>query len=318
MNKIAILFSQDLANKQGIDDNGYRRSVYNEALQKYEKALDALGIEHMRWQEEELDKNALLIAENIKVLIVPQMRVCSDKTFIALRRKAEQGWIVFATWDSFYYAPNGNNQTKRVENRRFPELFQLTGNSPVCRHCWLEKGEIRFSRTRFSWLTNEVPDRQNYSGGSASLLALVGESNAFSPYGEIIADQPKNFEHKIDTELVGRKLPAFMIREYPSGGIFIYACFQFTMLRNFTKALENICDYESRPAFDTEQATPQHKEIKRLRTAVIVLTTIVFLLLAREMVGDSWVAYLGGAVLGIIIGILGNKATHALDGWLSR
>ena len=165
MSKIAIVYSKRLADMQRTPDSGgYKYSHYNDALKVFEGALDDLGIGHMRWPENELDRTDLLMQESIKVILVPEMRVCSDRTLTELRHRAEEGWIVFATRDSFYYRPKGENETERVILERFRELFQLTGSNVTSRNRRLERGEIKFNHTRFSWITSEVPQRHKYSG----------------------------------------------------------------------------------------------------------------------------------------------------------
>lgn len=318
MNQVGIIFSQQLLdNRNETTAAGYKYSQYHKVLAKHEKTLINYSIKHIRWPEDELHRTDLLKQENVSVLLVPAMRVCSDKSFIELKRRAEEGWIVFATWDSFYYKSTEGNPA-RVMDERFTQLFNLDGNPVINRHCFLEDGKIQFKNTRFSWLTHKFSDHHSYSGRKNSFLAISGQSSTYFQHGEFTGTEVRSVNSGDDnTELQGKSLPAFMIREYPSGGMLIYACFRLSNLNNFGQVLENIYRYESKLAFDAAQTNTQQREIKRLRTAVIILTAIVFLLLAREMVGDSWIAYLGGALAGTVIGIIGNKVTKGLDRWRS-
>lgn len=311
MEKLIILRSGDLIQKEGTNpstsnDGGYDHSNHSAAVKITISALDAISNgNYVVWDENDLLELSSLHTNRENVIIVPDMRVCAAKTFHNLLKCAEAGCIVFSGIDSFYYDIVGNRKSKRVLETRFKALYQLPDNSYIKSRV-LQKGNIVFHPTKFSWLTNGFPSGFDYYAGERGwILGILGNSLVLHGHGEIKAVEPRIQNSSIDDSLVGKSLPGFAIREYRSGGMFIYCCFNPRRTDFYQQLLQNLSDYE----FPSE-STSIKKEILWLRIIIVVLTGILFLLLAKDLLGDTWQATIGGLLAGIIIGIMGNLLTN--------
>ena len=223
MDRIIVLRSRHLeSNERQGTDNGYLYSKHGLGLQTVTHALNAMGIDHEIWEENDLLKVDLPRVSRPRIVIVPTMRTCWERTFQRLVDIAQAGWLVFATSDSFFFERKANGPSSRVEEERFKLLFQLPEASTVS-SLHLVEGDITFNQTRFDWLTAECGDSMGFKG---YVLVVLGESPFLSSHGDIkIADARKSSGTSVETAYTGKISPAFLIREYPNGGIFIYGCF---------------------------------------------------------------------------------------------
>ena len=311
MSTIAVVRSQYLMQQEGQGEStAYKHSNHKKDVDAVVQALSALQVPYILLNESELSRTALLAREGIGVIVVPGMRVCAEGGFQRLINLAEQGWIVFAAIDSLYYDRLETGQTERAIERRIRELFQLPGDSCV-RSRRLTKGVIQFDRTRFDWLTKGMTSRIDYSGRYRWMLALSGQSESLAFHGNILAEEPADREGVIDESLRGKAVPAFLIREYTTGGMFIYACFSPPVVENSKQIWRNLSEFPS-------ESKSRWTQVRMLKTLVIVLACAVGFLLARELMGDSWRAYIGGIVSGSLTGLIGNWLTDRLNRWIKR
>jgi hypothetical protein len=248
------------------------------------------------------------------------MRVCSDEAYAKLLALAESGWIVFTSIDSMYFTRVENTAiSKRVQTERVPALFQLKIDASVASRL-LSKGIISFPSTRFSWLTNGLSSSSQYQG---YIQAIDGEGSLLSTHGRIEVKEAKNNQDSsIDQNLKGKYLPAFAIREYSNTGLFIYACFSLSKLNDSKQIFKNLISHRNSASTTKEVTFPNEgralkRQVRILKTAVVVLSALCSLLLARELIGDTLSVYIGGVVAGTVLGITGNFLTDVIKRFLS-
>lgn len=312
MKKVIVLRSPHLLQNEGekASLHAYRQSRHRTTLDLVTRSLKDLQIPCVIWNESELIKRSLPTRKDARVVIVPGMRVCTEGAFQRLLTLAESGWVVFAGVSSFYYDRDDAGRTKRVIPKRIKSLYILGDDSYVASR-WAENCVFSFRPTRFEWLTKGLPDSVQHSRDGRYVLGVLGASSWLLSHGEMLADAFRSGKGKpVDTDLANQTPPVFLIREFPSEGLFIYACFNFRFFGHLSQVLQNIW----RSQVDM---VPVNRQVRNLKALVVFLCIIVGLLLAREWAGDTWLAYLGGVVVGVILGVLGNWLTELLNRWYS-
>ncbi len=272
MNEFVILNSRHLENMEGgsSDDEGYKHSSHKADTQLIRDTLTSVGIKFIIWDESDITRKKTSERVGPGVIIVPSMRVCSEEAFQKLLAFAAAGWLVFTSVDAFYYTRSSLGRTRRVQSERTKSVFLLYDGSSVSSRL-LTKGSTSFPATLFGWLTQELPIHSQYS---SFIQAIVGEGQALSTHGRIEIEEAVNprKNRMTDTALRGKTVPAFAIREYPSGGLFIYACFNLVKLTNFKQIFQNIARFranaaQSLPPMIQEPAS-QDKQTPTLRGSI--------------------------------------------------
>lgn len=313
MPKVIVVQSRYLLSRESSGDLlSYKYSEHRKGLTAVAQALDVLEIVGERWDESDLETVELSAFGNAKVFVVPGMRVCTEKAFQKLLRLAQEGCIVFSWVDSFYYDRVQDSQPTRVISRRIKEVFQLPEDASVESRFTIN-GQISIDRSRYSWLTEGVPTRQAWN--RRYVLTVVGGSDVMHYHGNVTAEEFRS-DAQIDESLKGHVLPAFLIREFASGGMFIYGCYGANLSGNFKQLIRNLVNRSSMGAAEVSSDLVRGLRVKLRVSRImnIVLGALFFLLLAKVVVGDSWTAYLGGALSGAVVGYLSNKLTD----WLNR
>jgi predicted nucleotide-binding protein len=251
MGTIAVVHSLHLLHNEGADGSppSYKYSTHWEGLNAVKQGLGALDIPYVLWEERNLAEPNLLASMDRAAVVVPEMRVCSEATFQRLIDLARRGWLVFSAVDSFYYDLLPNGETRRVMLRRIRELFQLPVDSDI-RSRRLLQGQIEFKGTCFQWLGKGMPSGSDYSRW---ILAVMEGGSALASYGAIEIEQARNSAGEVDGTLQGKTVPAFLVRQYPSGGMFIYACFSLRRLENSKQILRNISAFRPEPTHGVSQ-----------------------------------------------------------------
>lgn len=309
MNEIIILRSSYLIQLEGdsASSSGYKYSHHNSGVETTEKGLNDANIPYVIWEENEFKaKKNILIKQGQKIVVVPEMRVCAEDTFQILIECAENGWTIFSIYDSFYFTQLASKEPQRVVSQRIRELFQLSKQSDA-ETKWFSVAELYFSNTRFSWLTKGLPSPHSYP--EINMLGVIGQSDVLSRHGEVHCVE---LVKKGDNSEAVRKestFPAFIIREFDTGGLFIYACFTLRKIASYKRIFKNLYVHQ------TPQTMPS-RQLLIMKIVILILSTLSGLLLAKELLGGSITNYLGGAIVGIILGYLGNKLTDLADRWI--
>ncbi len=316
---IALLYSRYLIQREGsqTDAPAFSHGHHGESLRATEGVLKDLRLRYKLWDEEDSELDSVFQG-GPRLIIVPYLRVADEKTFQGLIQAAERGAIVLATLDSFYYRCPGTQDGDRVIKSRMCDLFQLAPEALVYGQNYAI-GELHFTQDRFAWLTNGLLQRRPIPHGY--FLAVQGTSRVLAAHGELTltsttaAGKDEDQRRRGDT-LKGKPVPAFLIREFSSGGMFIYACFHMRPVDGYKQVFRNLMARLPAP-----NPLPEIQETRALRTKLkiaritnIVLGALFFLLLAKEVIGDSWAIYIGGALSGAVMGYLSNKLTD----WLNR
>ena len=300
MEAVAVIRSEHLLRKEGtVEEPGYAHKRHARSLEKFTGALDYWATEYVILDEQHHDEWLMQLRNHsVKLILVPELYVCSEALYQRLLSLAEEGWIVFVTRSSFFYDRFEDGSSKRVRRSRLSQLLQVSQDSLFSFE--VIEGKILFERTRWWWLTKDIRPGIDISP-KTWILAIREDSPQFSSHGTIdarVADSGNKL-----------RVPAFMVRAHESGGMFIYACIKPESINGVRQIVKNLLDYST----NTPNVDPSEKKERRLKTLVVVLTAMVFLLVAREIIGDTWQAYVGGIVLGIVVGVLGNKATDWID-----
>jgi len=306
--KIAIIRSQHSIQNEGPKHKkfAYRYSTHQKGLEIITQALDNQGVPYVIDDEDHLEQPNVLPVEEIGVIIVPEIRLCTEKTFQTLIRYAESGWIVFSGRDSFFHDRSEDDQTPQVISSRIRDLFQFDDNSYI-KPRKLKKGQIHFNRTRFQWLTKGLPAKVNFADNY--FLAVLGDGKNYTSHGDIRCDEAE-YNQGIDDRLKNRTLPAFLISEYENGGMFIYGCFTLRKLENFQKILLNLWQFRAQPKSTFNQ-------IRVLKTIVLVQAVVIGLFIGKELNNDSWLNYMIGVGGTLLIAVIANILTNFIDRWIS-
>lgn len=305
MSKVGIVRSTRLLHKEGQERRGYNLSHHAKAVKYVEDSLRAFGIPYLLLEESALDESHLL-AHSIVVIIAVGLRVCSEETFQRLIDLAEQGWLVFSGVSSFYYRESSTGDPRRVMQARIREIFELSNTSYI-KSRKFDSAVFEFNPTRFQWLTNRMASRAECR--NRWMLALLHGTPVPITHGDIVATRLQSATGVLDPNLEDKTLPAFLIREYPSGGVLIYACFTPRLLENSKQIYRNLWEFRSEPKRGVNQ-------IRVLKILVLVLTAVLGLLVAFLVGDQSVLVYIVATLSGLIIGVLGNKLTDLVDRFL--
>ncbi len=199
------------------------------------------------WDEIELDTPDRLQAAGIRWLIAPGLRVFGSQAFETIVSFAARGGAVLAFVDSFYFEPRSAGCTERVIETRLTKVFSPV-TAPYMRSRQLVNGQMNAGQGKYGWLTQGFPVSLDYSRRYA--LAVLGHSPVLERHGSITASEFLLLEGKPDHRLHGIEVPAFIIHEYPSGGLFVYACTSLPLLSEFHIILKNFCEREPQHPFD--------------------------------------------------------------------
>lgn len=295
---VIILRSSNLLQLEGNPDaSGYKYSRHKKGIENTERALDEVSIPYVIWEEQEITTSTDSIKDDLaRIIIVPEMRTCGENTFQKLKELAEIGWIIFSIFDSFYYNPPGKSTKDRYIKRRTRDLFQLeSASSDLETRRNFSKIELTFPKTRFAWLTNGLPDKVIYS--DTLLFGLIGNSKYLSRHGDARCIKKRKDDSGTE-KIIEENYPVFLIREYDSGGLFIYMSVLLRQVENSKQILKNLYQYRVR-----SKTTYQNKALTWI---VIVETAVIFLLLAKDLLnfGTPLVKEFISAVIGGVVGLV--------------
>jgi hypothetical protein len=315
MSGVYILRSRHLISKEGKPDlpSGYQYSHHGEAFNEYKNALDSFQISPELMEDTDLQctTEMKLIAKN-STIIVPEIRVCTNATYQKLVEFSEHGGIVFAGVPSYYYdlEPNTEIPTRQMEER-FRFLFQLKDSDTILSRN-VPEADLVFLADRFNWITNNFPSKIKYKGKNQFALLINGQSKTLKTHGDMHFIKLLDNETSIsDDENQKKNYPAFIIREYSNGGLFIFACFSLRKFIYYKELLKNIAEYRPTPKYKVNQ-------LRILKILIVFLFAIIGLFISKEMLGGNWQNYLGGIILGVILGVIGNKLTDYADKWVKN
>ena len=225
--KVVILRSSDLLHRKGKSDAyGYKYSRHQEGLANVEQALKDVSVPYEFLEEDDFRSTEELISKKSpKIILIPEMRTCGEDTFQKLKDYAEKGWIIFAIFDSFYYKSVGGKDPERVVSSRMKDLFQLSDIDAAETERDLHEAEISFPSGRYSWLTQGLQSTLRYH--EDMLVGVVAKSSVLVRHGDVKAIKVTKDSGGKERR-VSRSYPAFLIREFDSGGLFIYFLISFT------------------------------------------------------------------------------------------
>ncbi len=167
---------------------------------------------------------------------------------------ADKGATIFAIFDSFYYKLTGNNETQRAVSQQIRELFQISEES-FTETVYFDVAELHIQNTRFDWLTNKLNSPKSYS--AKNMLGIVAQNNSLVLHGDMRCVEIIKFDDQTEPLRKESQFPAFVIREFNSGGIFIYACFTLRKIENYKQILKNLYLHQATALNNVRQDEPE-------------------------------------------------------------
>jgi len=249
MENIVILRSPFLLQKEGefANADAYKHSHHKEGIATVTNGLNDLRVPYSILDEDDLPFTNSKQKPS-STIIVPDLRSCPDDVLNGLISFAENGGTVYAIMDSFFYNRPDTGTPQRVIAQRITDLFQETKINFV-ETIGFQKAEMYFPNSRFSWLTNGLSSPYPYSANN--MLAVTAFGNLPAVHGEILCIETIKFDEKTKPVRKENRFPAFLIREFASGGLFIYACFNFRKVENNKQLFRNLIVHNS-PDLDVE------------------------------------------------------------------
>jgi hypothetical protein len=296
MQEIVIVRSTTSIQTEGSQssDPGYAHSHHKNDVKLVESALKEANLQYIYWNENQVEANLSLAKKpGTKIMVVPALRVCSEITFQRMLDYARQGWIIFATIDSFFYAPTRDISERKISTR-LKELFGL-GGSDFVESIETTSLNLNFPKTPYSWLTQGLMHDLTLKG--SWVVGIRGTSRLLTTHGEI---------ELVDVKTGNKSTwPAFAIYEHESGGMFIYSCFSALKISSRRTIFKNMQSHQNQ--------TPEHSgQLRALRWTVVFLVVVIALFIADKFITVEipWMKEIGAALIG---GILGWIITKIMD-----